>query len=269
MLIVEFNGYKRMGNFIQEGKILSPLHKCFSSQICFALLLSSSRPSTITSPFLNRDLPHLFSLSRQSPSPPSTELLTSPSRLHFDQSPSPLFSALWLNEQHHQHHLNWFENRSPHPLTFSVSLLVATCFACVFLNAILLLIGHLQNRFLLDRGHHLSLIWVFIFSIAHSTTTTCDTHLIDKQHQKSLPHLLWLAWSCSCSAPSASSVKASLLPVGAFLHQRGHHFSSSCLYRPYLLWLLLLGSGLCSVGEAAFLSPASISSGRLFPSILS
>ena len=95
-----------------------------------------------------------------------------------------LSSRLSLVEQHHQHHRSWFESRSVHPFTLSISL-----------------------------------------------------------------------WSWSSSPPWKQ------LSTSAPLNHRLHLTLSAS--SPYLLWLLLLGSGMCRVGEATFLSPASISSGRL------
>ena len=90
---------KGLGNSIRKQAL--PFLFFLSSALAFILfpkiLLcfpSSSWTSTIIAlssfcSFLNRNHHHL-SLSRQSPSPLSTEL-TSPSRLHLDQSPSPPF----------------------------------------------------------------------------------------------------------------------------------------------------------------------------------
>ena len=83
-----------MGKFIQEASIsLFCVAFIFFPKIlpCFPFFLLNPTIIALSSfcSFLNRNH-HYLSLSRQSPSPLSTEL-TSPSRLHLDQSPSPPF----------------------------------------------------------------------------------------------------------------------------------------------------------------------------------
>ena len=188
---------------------------------------------------------HLFSLSRQSSSPPSTELHASPS------------SLLWLSSS----------SRSPSLLVLSLDRPASTTLTSLLCWRI----SSSQRVQLITEGwtgpHHPCLF------LDHSPPTPLtELHhlssrlsLVEQHHQH---HRSWFEsrsvhpftlsislWSWSSSPPWKQ------LSTSAPLNHRLHLplLASS----PYLLWLLLLGSGLCRVGEATFPSPASISSGRL------
>ena len=219
MLIVEFSGYKRMGKFIQEGNILLPLHKCFSFQICVALLLSSFRPSTIASPFLNwsplispsLDRHHHPSPSRLSP-PPSLGL-----SFGWSSSTTSLGSALL--------------DRKPAASSAQVQLqhLVLLGLSCIGLldrhRPSLNLTDHLQQHhpFLFGSGELHCLSYVIRFLGVTVTTCgaslpSCITRNLPRRDQCALVAADWSDRGCASWKRLHSLLRPALAQVGFLLN---------------------------------------------------